>query len=358
MQGPVSHPLIKSDLQRIGKAENGQQGMMSHYALMPETDDPLALHRFRLRSGPSPSYNALCDVDRLLQTITHAIAGLRKNGPAKDWKIALAAKHGNCCGGGYGEEAGDVTRRAVLGDLRAVFGGVVITNYMIGARIAGDLLRYRSDGRRLLAAVIAPSFTDEAIELLKGKGDKCVLLENEALASINESSLDTHRRIRYVRGGLLEQDNYTFVPDLSLAERVGPELDNSYLSDAAFAWAIGSTSNSNTITLVRNGMLLGNGVGQQDRVGAAELAIKRALDSEKMRQPKKWKRIGVKGAVAYSDSFFPFKDGPLRLIRKKVRVICATSGSIRDQEVKDVCIENDTSLILLPDSEARGFYAH
>jgi phosphoribosylaminoimidazolecarboxamide formyltransferase/IMP cyclohydrolase len=178
MKGPVSHPMIESDLQRIGKAENSQQGMMSHYALMPESDDPLALHKFKLIAGPAPSYNTLCDVDRLLQTITHAIAGLLKNARPREWKIALAAKHGNCCGGAYSELDSHATQFAIDGDLRAVFGGVVMTNFEIDAAIATDLLQHESRGvRRLLAAVIAPSFTATAIELLKGKGDKCVLLE-------------------------------------------------------------------------------------------------------------------------------------------------------------------------------------
>lgn len=349
MQGPVSHPLIKSDLQRIGKAENGQQGMMSHYAFMPESDDPLALHKFKPVAGPAPSYNTLCDVDRLLQTITHAIAGLLKNARPRQWKIALAAKHGNCCGGAYSELDSHAAQFAVVGDLRAVFGGVIMANFVIDQQIATDLLRHESGGvRRLLAAVVAAGFTDEAIALLRGTADKCVLLENPALATIDGSSLDTHKRLRYVRGGFLEQDNYTFVPHLLGAECVGPLPDESRLTDIAFAWAINATSNSNTITLVSHGMLIGNGVGQQDRVGAAELAIKRAHDAGH----------AVRGSVAASDSFFPFADGPLRLIQAGVHAIFATSGSIRDQEVKDVCIAHETSLLMLPDGEARGFYAH
>jgi phosphoribosylaminoimidazolecarboxamide formyltransferase/IMP cyclohydrolase len=349
MNGDVWHPGIKGILQRMGKAENGQQGMMSHYAFMPESGDPLALHKFKQVAGPAPSYNTLCDVDRLLQTITHAVAGLLKNGRQRQWKIALAAKHGNCCGGAYSELDSHATQFAIEGDLRAVFGGVIITNFEIDAAIATDLLQHESKGvRRLLAAVIAPSFTAHAVELLKGKGDKCVLLANPALASIDATSLDTHARIRYVRGGFLEQENYTFVPHLLGSECIGPLPDESRLTDMAFAWAIGSTSNSNTITLVSHGKLIGNGVGQQDRVGAAELAIKRAHDAGH----------AIRDAVAYSDSFFPFSDGPLCLIQAGVHAILATSGSIRDHEVKDACIAHETSLLLVPDTEARGFFGH
>ena len=348
MKGPASHPLINSDLQRIGKAENGQQGMMSHYAFMPERDDPLALHKFRLVAGPAPSYNTLCDIDRLLQTITHAIAGLLKNVPHKEWKIALAAKHGNCCGGGYDEHESVALESAIDGDLRAIFGGVVMTNFAITYDEAATLLRYRSEGRRLLAAIVAPSFTDDAVKLLKGKADKIGLFENASLALINEASLDTAPRLRYVRGGFIEQHNYTFIPHLIGAECIGELPKESTLTDVAFAWAIGSTSNSNTITLVKKGALIGNGVGQQDRVGAAELAIKRAHDAGH----------AIRDSIAYSDSFFPFTDGPVTLMKAGVRTIFATSGSIRDDDVKAACEAHNVTLLLLPDSEARGFYSH
>ena len=84
------------------------------------------------------------------------------------------------------------------------------------------------------------------------------------------------------------------------------------MEDLILAWAVGCTSNSNTITLVKDGMLLGNGVGQQDRVGAAQLAIMRAGEKD------------LNGAVAYSDSFFPFPDAPQILIDYGIKIIFST----------------------------------
>jgi phosphoribosylaminoimidazolecarboxamide formyltransferase/IMP cyclohydrolase len=95
-------------------------------------------------------------------------------------------------------------------------------------------------------------------------------------------------------------------------------------------------------------MLLGNGVGQQDRVGCCELALKRAKDAGN----------DVSGATAYSDSFFPFTDGPLVLINAGIKAILATSGSVRDEEVKKVCADNQVELTLIPDKLARGFFGH
>ena len=125
---------------------------------------------------------------------------------------------------------------------------------------------------------------------------------------------------------------------------------NHYIEkkDLLLAWAIGSTSTSNTITLAKDGMILGNGVGQQDRVSAVELALKRANDAGH----------DVRGAAAYSDSFFPFADGPLALANAGVATVLTSSGSVRDQEVFSALADNDVSVAAIPDSVGRGFYAH
>jgi len=203
--------------------------------------------------------------------------------------------------------------------------------------------------RRLLDGIVASGFTAGAMEMLERKGDKCRLLVNPALEGMDKGSLDGARRFRYVRGGFLAQPNYTFVPELMSAavERTG-EASASQVNDMILAWAIGSTSNSNTVTIVRDGMLLGNGVGQQDRVGGCKLAVMRATDAGH----------DTTGSVAYSDSFFPFVDGPTELADAGVVAIVATSGSIRDPEVREFCQGRGIPLFLYPDSAGRGFFGH
>ena len=108
-------------------------------------------------------------------------------------------------------------------------------------------------------------------------------------------------------------------------------------------------SNSNTITIVKDGRLLGNGVSQQDRKGAAKLAaFLRAKDAGH----------DTKEAVAYSDSFFPFTDGPEILISAGIKVIFATSGSVRDKEVLEFCKEKGIIFVTIPDKDGRGFFRH
>jgi len=307
-----------------------------------EIVDKLSLANFKLITGTTPSYNNLADVDRLLQTITHIAAAYDVNFSQAP-KIAIGVKHGNPCGAAVSDDPALAIQKMLEGDLRAIFGGLVMVNFSVDEKLAEVLLTHKMEaGRRLLDGIIAPSFTPEAIEMLKRKGDKCRFLVNEALESLDKNSLDSHKRFRYVRGGLLVQPNYTFVPDM-----VGAPPDQKR-SDMLLAWSIGSTSNSNTVTIVKDGQLLGNGVGQQDRVSCCQLAIKRATDANH----------STKGAVAYSDSFFPFVDGVEVLANAGISAIFATSGSVRDEEIKNYCKEKNINLFMVPDSEGRGFFGH
>lgn len=242
--------------------------------------------------------------------------------------------------------------KMLLGDLRAIFGGSVMLNFPVNEKIAEELIsKYSPEGvRRLLDIVSAPSFSPEAVEILSRKKGKCRLLTNPAIEKAGLSSLDFSSRFRYIRGGFLTQPNYTFVP----------EIKNE---DVLLAWGVGCTSNSNTVTLAKDGQLLGNGVGQQDRVGAAKLAIFRADDArESLRlsgEPKALPgKADLENAVAYSDSFFPFPDAPEVLIERGIKTIFSTSGSVNDEKIIELCKNKGVNLVLLPDAEARGFYQH
>jgi phosphoribosylaminoimidazolecarboxamide formyltransferase/IMP cyclohydrolase len=109
--------------------------------------------------------------------------------------------------------------------------------------------------------------------------------------------------------------------------------------------------------LVKDGRLYGNGVGQQDRVGAAKLAIFRADDAAKFADSAA-ERANLENAVAYSDSFFPFTDAAEVLISRGIKTIFSTSGSVNDEKIIELCKTNGVNLIMFPDVEARGFYQH
>jgi phosphoribosylaminoimidazolecarboxamide formyltransferase/IMP cyclohydrolase len=340
--------------------ENPWQKQAWLYSHNPE--DKLAITQFKLLQGNQPSYNNYCDLDRLLQTITHVAAGFDKNFGNVPF-IALGAKHGNVCGAAFGKDKKEVIQKMVAGDPRAIFGGVVMLNFELDEILAEVLLTDGLEtGRRLLDGVIAPAVTNNAIKMLRRKGDKCRLLTNAELNKLKVTSLDKALRTRYVRGGQLVQNNYTFVLDINdlSVERFitkptvaaqSPEAKHvNYAREAniLMAWAIGSTSTSNTITLVKDSQLIGNGVGQQDRVSACELAIKRAKDAGH----------DTTDSIAYSDSFFPFPDGVEVLARAGIKTIFASSGSVNDGKIVAACKSMETDLYMIPDNLGRGFYAH
>jgi phosphoribosylaminoimidazolecarboxamide formyltransferase/IMP cyclohydrolase len=314
-----------------------------------DTSDLLSLHNWTLVAGNPLSYNNMCDVDRMMQTMTHIGAGLEKNFNSVPF-ITIGAKHGNACGVGMADKELESVEKMLLGDQRAIFGGSVMMNFPVDEKIAEELIhKFCPEGkegiqRRLLDVVAAPAFTAEAVEILSRKKGKCRLLVNKNIEKAGMNSLDTAPRYRYVRGGFLSQPNYTFVPNVKN-------------KDILLAWAIGCTSNSNTITIVKDGRLVGNGVGQQDRVGAAKLAIFRADDAAKFADATV-EKADLENSSAYSDSFFPFPDAVEVLINRGVKTIFATSGSVNDEKIIELCKTKGVNLITMPDTEARGFYQH
>lgn len=315
------------------------------------SDDPLALPRFQLVGG-DPSYVNWCDVDRGLATMTH-IAAAFAHKEDESCSIAAIFKHGNACGASLSfTSRTEALKGAIDGDPEAAFGGVVLMNFDLTSYCAENLKLHRvpTGSRRVLDGFIAPAMYSEAIVMLGRKDGRGFFLANPALEWLSRESLDTEPIERRVRGGFLTQPNFTFVLDwVNPALRwYGPELTPEQKRDLLLAWAVGSTSTSNTITLARESRIIANATGQQSRVLGCELAILKA------------KRAGndSAGCVAYSDSFFPFPDGPKVLIDAGITAIFASSGSIRDQETIKLCEERGITLCLIPDTDGRGFYGH
>jgi phosphoribosylaminoimidazolecarboxamide formyltransferase/IMP cyclohydrolase len=334
--------------ERVETLKYGENPSMTPAALYKSSDDPLAVHNFQLLEGDERSLVGLTDVDRLLQVMTHIAAGFEANFD-KVPLIAVGVKHGNACGAAVGDNPIEVVKKMIAGDKRAIFGGVIMTNFEITREVAEALLeREEGDGPRMFDGVFAPSFGESADTVLHRYQAKCRMMFNPALAVLNIISLDTAPRLRQVRGGFLLQPNYTFVLKLDESDLYGHAPSEQEQFDLILAWAIGCVSNSNTITIVCDGQLLGNGVGQQDRVGAAELAVKRATDAGHE----------LSGSVAWSDSFFPAPDGPEVLALAGIRVIFTSSGSRRDDETIAMCEAKQVTLLMQPDPKVRGFSSH
>ena len=340
----------------------GENAYQTSSKVFETGESTLSPDKFKLLTETPLSYNNFCDRDKILQTITHIAAGFELNLGKRAPYIAIAVKHGNACGVGLGAKPMDALMKMIEGDVRAIHGGSIFTNFKIDEEEAETLIHYsmKENSRRLLDTVTAPDFSNVAVEILARKKGKCRIVVNNNLANLTPDDLDQKERIRFIRDGFLTQPNYTFVPNFSDALVEGDKdilKKENIIADLILAWAIGCTSNSNTIAIVRDGKLLGNGVGQQDRVGAAKLAISRADDAASALYNSETK-ANLANSIVYSDSFFPFPDGPQVLIDRGIKIIFATSGSVNDGDVIKSCVEQGATLVLFPDKIARGFAWH
>lgn len=323
----------------------GENPMQESAFFSTLSEDPLSIDKFTLVKGTNPSHINLTDADRLLQTITHITATFAKNNrPYKYY--AVGVKHGNACGASYGNDPIKVLQRTLKGNLRAIFGGMIITNFPISIDEAKILRTYKSKKKRNLDGIFAPQISKEAIKILKRPKGGCKMLVNPALKNL---SLDTDPLFRIVRGGFLKQTNYTNILDIKHPEisKVG-RLRDYQIDNILLAKAICDTSNSNTISLVKGKMLIGNGTGGTDRVGAADLALEKAYGAGH----------NIYGAVASSDSFFPFPDGVEVLLEDGIKVIQSISGSINDHLILKAVKNKKATLVWLPVQYGRGFFGH
>jgi phosphoribosylaminoimidazolecarboxamide formyltransferase/IMP cyclohydrolase len=132
--------------------------------------------------------------------------------------------------------------------------------------------------------------------------------------------------IRTAGGGLLLTTPDTADDDPAawrVVSRRAP--DDREAMDLRLAWVLVRGVASNAIVLVRDGMQIGLGSGQTSRVDAARQAVEKARTF--------FGPDGARGAVAASDAFFPFADGPDALLEAGVTAIVQPGGSIRDADV-------------------------
>lgn len=339
--------IVGEKIADVRYGENPWQKGYGLYADMCPTDDPLGVRHWQTIAG-NPGHVNYTDVDRMLHTFTHIAEGLVKNQLRTDLFIAIGAKHGNPCGAAFSPKAEFALERMLEGNLKSIFGGTVLTNFTITAEHAQILRTHKqTKGKRIFDLIVAPGFTPEAIDILNRKDEACKMIAIPGLSNLEQCRISTEKLLRPVRGGFLLQDNYSYVLDCFAASDT-TLLSHRIAYNMVLAWAVNATSNSNTITIVDDDKLIGNGTGQADRVECCELAIKRVKDAGHE----------IEGATVCSDSFFPFVDGPEVLIQAGVNVILGNSGSIKDNEVQAYCEQKGCMLLLIPNAEGRGFFGH
>ena len=263
-------------------------------------------------AGKALSYNNVLDASAA------AALGRLMRGPA-----VVIVKHTNPCGAAERPTLLEAWEAALAGDPVSAFGGVVAVTGSVDGAMAERLTSI------FLEVVVAPGFSAEALAVLAAKPNLRLVVDASLDAEAPRASataVDWLGSVRTAGGGVLVTAPDTLPDDpaewvcTTSRRPTGREL-----ADLDLAWRLCRGVVSNAIVLVRDGMLVGLGSGQVSRVDACRGAV----DKARTFQPE----AGATGAVAASDAFFPFADGPRVLLEAGVTAIVQPGGSLRDAEV-------------------------
>jgi len=266
---------------------------------------------FKKLHGKEISYNNLLDIDAALNLID-------------EFKppTYVVIKHNNACGVATRSNALDAWTDALACDPVSAYGGIIVTNTPVDDTTA------KAIDKVFFEIIIAPGYSDSALEILKQKKNRIILHRNDCEKK--------DYGFRSLLNGVLwqQKDNSTESADDMRPVTVREPLPAEY-SDLVFANIIVKHSKSNAIVLAKNNQLCASGIGQTSRVDALRQAIDKA------------KAFGfdLKGSVLASDAFFPFADCVEIAHKAGITAIVEPGGSVRDQDSVDYCSANGVAMV-------------
>jgi phosphoribosylaminoimidazolecarboxamide formyltransferase/IMP cyclohydrolase len=263
--------------------------------------------------GKEISYNNLVDIDAAIELINEF----------NDTTFAII-KHTNVCGIAQRDSVAASWQCALAGDPESAFGGVLVCNGLIDTSTAEAI------NEIFFEVLIAPSFSEDALAVLKSKKNRILLqLKNTATTqSIYKNALN---------GTLVQgKDIGNFEKWEEVGGRLSGSNNNNERADLEFANLVCKHLKSNAIALVKNRQLIGKGCGQTSRIDALRHAM------EKARQFN----FDLTGAVMASDAFFPFNDCVKMGHAAGISAYIQPGGSIRDKDSIDYCKENNLVMVL------------
>ncbi len=296
----LKQSILKSKTLRYG--ENPHQNG-TFYGVLDDVFEQL--------HGKDLSYNNLLDIDAAVSLI----------GEFEETTFAIL-KHNNACGISSRENLIDAWKDALAADPISAFGGVLITNRMIDVKTAKEIHKL------FFEVIIAPAYDELALELLKTKKNRIILIQKEVKMP--------SKIVRTVLNGVLEQDKDLKTDTvINMQDVCNTHATENQKSDLVFASKICKNTKSNTIVFAKNKQLLSSGVGQTSRVDALKQAIIKA------------KSFGfdLNDAVMASDAFFPFPDCVELAGKEGIKAIIQPGGSIKDQLSIDYCNENKMAMV-------------
>ena len=239
-----------------------------------------------------------------------------------DVPVCVIVKHANPCGVAVAETTLIAYQRALATDPTSAFGGIIAFNREVDGATAALV------AKQFVEVILAPSFSAEALIVFKTKQNVRVL-QNELGSNLNKFDM------KRVGGGLLVQT----ADDFDLAEcRVVTKRKPSIaeMNDLIFAFRVAKYVKSNAIVFCRYGMTLGVGAGQMSRIDSTKIAAIKARAAG----------LSLKGSVAASDAFFPFRDGLDVIADAGATAVIQPGGSMRDDEVIAAANEKNIAMVV------------
>lgn len=258
--------------------------------------------------GKPLSYNNLLDADAAVNCMREFTE------PA-----CVIVKHANPCGVASAQDINLAYERAYAADSLSAFGGIIALNRACTKEIA------KAVAGIFMEVLIAPAFTEEALEILAKKPNLRVL----------EMPIDKTCpwELRFITGGVLKQEkDQQQINEQALQIVTQQKPTQTELQSMCFAWHVLKHIKSNGILLAKDNATVGIGAGQVSRIDAVDLAIRKAGEH-------------IEGCVLASDAFFPFRDSIDRIAKTGVKAIIQPGGSVKDAEVIAACDEYGISMV-------------
>ena len=273
-------------------------------------DEGISLADCEVLQGKALSYNNIADADAAFALV-------------RDFEdsAVVIVKHANPCGVATGENQAETYERARAADSVSAFGGIAAFNRPLTAATAKLI------AETFMEVIIAPGFDDKARQVLSAKKNLRLLL------APGVEPVSGGLEFKRVNGGLLVQQRDAHMLDRAackvVTERAPTEAE---WNDMLFAWTVAKHVKSNAIVFAKDGVTLGVGAGQMNRVNSTRIAAEHGGDA-------------INGSAVASDAFFPFRDGVDALAEAGATAVIQPGGSIRDEEVITAANEHNLAMV-------------
>ncbi|MBM7834344.1 bifunctional phosphoribosylaminoimidazolecarboxamide formyltransferase/IMP cyclohydrolase [Clostridium sardiniense] len=285
--------------QGLRYGENSHQSAAFYESTMVDG----AMNTFDVLNGKELSYNNFKDMDIAWKCVNEF-----------EEPVCCALKHNTPCGVASGKDAYEAYMKAYEVDPTSIFGGIVAFNRKVDKKTAEEMVKI------FLEVVAAPDYDEDALEVLKTK-------KNLRVLKCHNAPKDEKYMVTVDGGILVQEEDKKLIDDIKVVTEKAPT--EKEMQDLLFGMKVVKYVKSNAIVVANDGVALGIGGGQVNRIWPTEDALKR----------------GTGATILASDAFFPFRDVVDKAAEAGIKAIIQPGGSMRDQESIDACNEHGIAMV-------------